>query len=187
MENKFSPSIINIGDYKKNEPRNKYKGSLAEQTKIEKNVLAIAEYQAILRELFETVSQLSTGQSGSGGGGGGNVNDLEKRVSNLENTTNRIEKELLELKSSTKENALKVELSIKEAIHNLSKQIDDSIKQLPNEDKVRNIVREVLKEEDIATKTYVRERVTKAQLWLYVTFGTAVLSLIVTAIRLFMK
>ncbi|MEK5419361.1 hypothetical protein [Paenibacillus sp. FSL L8-0708] len=91
------------------------------------------------------------------GGGGGGMDDILRRLE-------RVEKELSEKpsKSDLENSELKIKLELKDQTSELKEAIQNSIRDIPKEDKIKSIIDEKSKGLDLATNTYVREQVHKS-------------------------
>ncbi|WP_409176682.1 hypothetical protein [Brevibacillus fortis] len=143
--------------------------------------------------LNDTIINLSHGleQMASGSGGGGDMDDLKRRVEKLENKIESIDTRLSGVETNVlliKENTKKLEsmpTSI-EIQHFISQAITESLKPIPTEDKVKTIVRDIVKSDKVTTEDFVEKTVGKAKLHLifwYIGTALALGSLVFGIIR----
>lgn len=101
-----------------------------------------------LNELNESFKEIASGLHGSSnGGGGGEMDDLKRRVNDLDNKMGKVEEKLYTIDKT---------LAI---VEERTKKIDS----LPSEDRMRSIIQEAFKDKDPASKEFVQNTVSTSE------------------------
>ncbi|OMF17062.1 hypothetical protein BK131_03565 [Paenibacillus amylolyticus] len=117
-----------------------------------------------------------TYENSNSNGGGGGMNDILRRLDDLERNQRELKQSLENLpsKSDLKNMSLELRLSIK-----------DDIGSIPNEDRIKTIMAEQLSAKKIANETFVDSKINKARLttviWM-VGIGVTIFVTVLTAI-----
>lgn len=194
-ENKYESTVTNLDEARDQRKNGESKYKLHLGTKPQNNNSVhdrISSLEAFMHQFTDAFSEVSVNRVSNGDdGGGGNMSTLEKWVENLEKRTESIEKNVIQLTNkassleatiktvSTKEDISKIENSILRLESNINKHISDQIKTLPSEDKVKNIIRDTNKTDEIATKGFVKEELSNMKVWIITTFVAVVLGIII--------
>ncbi|MGG1639830.1 hypothetical protein ACIFQM_00765 [Paenibacillus sp. NRS-1782] len=159
---KETDAVIDIDQYKENrvsQPKGtKYQGRLN-------------------RTVLEESANTSETPTGSGGGGG--MNDILRRIDNLEQGQKDLKDDLKDKvsKSDLDKSTLELKLYMRELFE-----------KVPTEDRIKTIFSEQLKSHGVATETFVSNKVGEARLstilWIIAT-TIAIAGLIFTIIRLY--
>lgn len=136
----------------------------------DKIVEEVSTIKTLIEELKSTLEQISAG------GGGNGMDDLRKRVENLE-------KDILIIKEQTKK--LEIIPSASEIQLMLSQTITEATKFIPSEDRVKTLIREINKSDNLSTEDFVEKKINKSKLqlilWIVGT-GIAITATIVSTI-----
>ncbi|PRA04814.1 MULTISPECIES: hypothetical protein [unclassified Paenibacillus] len=138
-----------------------------------------------------------TSESNHGGGGGGGMNDILRRLDDLERNQRELKQTLDNFPSNASLNSSMSDLKlyIHESVSKLpnedriktimNEQLSNKVDKLPSEDRIKTIMTEQLATNKIATETYVESKINKARLttvlWI-VGIGVTILGTILTAI-----
>lgn len=138
-----------------------------------------------LKTIGETAVSYEDGYNGGGGGGG--MDDLARKVQQLEEAVKEIKQELKEQPSKNDMIILQkdISLELKDLSKNITDNISSKISTLPNEDRMKTIIREQITELKVATEGYVSEKIHEASnknfRWF---FGLGIPGLIAIAVAL---
>lgn len=121
-------------------------------TKYDKMKSSYGEVNSNFSEIHQAINEIvSTVRETSSGNGGGGMDNLEKRVENLEKKVEaldgrlvNVEKDIILIKEQTKK--LESMPTTSEIEQLISRTISDAMKNIPNEDRMKNIIREEIKE-----------------------------------------
>ncbi|BAU27586.1 hypothetical protein DFP93_102165 [Aneurinibacillus soli] len=139
-----------------------------------------------LNGLNESFQEIASGLHGSSnGGGGGNMDDLKRRVENLEKKTDKMEESIRGIDSKVsviqeRLNNIPTSADLLNTEMRITNAITDAIKSVPTEDRIKTVIRDVIKDDDVAKKTYVKEQVTSAKLWIV---GSIIFAIVLAIVR----
>ncbi|WP_146226556.1 hypothetical protein [Aneurinibacillus soli] len=168
-----------------------FKGSSSSMSAQRKNVAQFPpEYITMIVEnlngLNESFQEIASGLHGSSnGGGGGNMDDLKRRVENLEKKTDKMEESIRGIDSKVsviqeRLNNIPTSADLLNTEMRITNAITDAIKSVPTEDRIKTVIRDVIKDDDVAKKTYVKEQVTSAKLWIV---GSIIFAIVLAIVR----
>lgn len=142
------------------------------------------EVEMSRNEIIAGIDQVSTT------GGGGGMDSLERRVENLERDVKEIRADLKEKTTKQDLNLLEsnIKLEFLKQTSDLKSFIQDIVVKLPNEDRMKVVITEQVKNQDIATATLVKQQTATLQSkigwWILGVAGTIIVALVVQIILL---
>ncbi|WP_276917453.1 hypothetical protein [Aneurinibacillus aneurinilyticus] len=142
------------------------------------------------QEMYNSIQQVAASFSDQySGGGGGSMDELRKRVEVLEKKTDKLVEDIKNVDSKVsviqeRLNNMPTSTDLLNTEMRITNAITDAIKNVPTEDRIKTVIRDVIREDEVAKKTYVKEQVVGAKLWI---IGSIVLTILLALIRYFVK
>ncbi|AJS59840.1 hypothetical protein [Paenibacillus sp. IHBB 10380] len=124
-----------------------------------------ASKQARLKQTGYTILETAaTSEHTHNGGGGGGMDELLRRIENLEDGFKELKQDIKGLPTTAHLELLQKSLIIE--MQNQTKEIRENVdiktSSLPNDDRMKTIISEQVRDNGIATKTYVSAEISKA-------------------------